>query len=78
MDRQQAKTGQAGNGTLDAVGVADGLSQHLIAATDSYNSLSVTMGSLDGLRTTIAAQFQQVIKCGLRAWQDDDVCPTDV
>ena len=26
MDRQQAKTGQAGNGTLDAVGVADGLS----------------------------------------------------
>ena len=55
MDRQKAETWQAGDNTLNAVGVADGLSQHLIAATDANNRLSVAMGTDDGLRTAVAA-----------------------
>ena len=78
MDRQQAKAWQAGDRTLNAVGIADGLSQHLIAATDADNRFSVAVGSLDGLRTTVTAQLQKVVERGLRARQNDDVSPLQV
>ena len=66
VDGEKAEAGQAGDRTLDAVGIADHLSQHLIAAADADDGASVAMSADDGLRTTVAAQFQQVVEGGFR------------
>ena len=36
------------------------------------------MGTLNSLRTTVSAQFQQIVQRGLRTWQDNNVSPLDV
>ena len=63
VDRQQAEARQTFDAALDALWVFDGLSQHLIATTDAYHHLSVSMGPQDGLCTAVTSQFQQVIEC---------------
>ena len=78
VDGQQTETRQGRNVALDAIGVVDGLSQHLITTTNADDGLAIAMGTLDGLRTTVAAQLQQVVERGFRARQDNDVCLFDV
>ena len=55
MDRQQPETWQAGDGALNAIGVADRLSQHLIATANAYHHFPVAMSTLNGLSTTVSA-----------------------
>ena len=73
VDRQQTQARQTGDGALDAFGVVDRLSQHLIATTDSDDLLAIAVSTQNGLCTTVAAQFQQVVECRLGARQNDDV-----
>ena len=61
MDGQQTETWEAGNGALYAIGVANGLAKHLIAAADAHNSMAVAMGTYDGLSTAVSSQFKQVV-----------------
>ena len=62
VDRQQSEARQTLDAALDAIGVFDSLSQHLIAATDAYHHLSVSMSPEDSLCTTVASQLQQVVE----------------
>ena len=72
-DGQESKSWQAADATLNAIGVVDRLPQHLVASADPYYHLPIAMGADNGLGSTVATQFQQVVEGCLRAWQDDDV-----
>ena len=78
MDRQQTESWQMLDVAFDAFWVIDGLTQHLVTSADADDHLAVTMGTLDGLRTSVAAQLHEVVEGGLCARQDDDVGLKDV
>ena len=75
---QQSKTRQCGYATLQAIGVADRLPQHLIATADAHDKSALAMSAHDGLRTTIAPQFEQIVERGFRSWQNDNVRPLNI
>ena len=78
MDRQQTESWQMLDVALDTFWVVDGLAQHLVTSADADDHLAVTMGTLDGLRTSVSAQFHEIVEGGLCARQDDDVGLTDI
>ena len=78
MDGQQPQSGQTGYRAFDALRVVNALPQHLVAATDAYHHAPFAVGTLNGLRTAVAPQFQQVVQCCLGAGKYNDVGLTDV
>ena len=54
VDRQQTESWQMLDVAFDTFRVVDGLTQHLIASADADDHLSVTMGTLNSLRTSVA------------------------
>ena len=71
--RQQSKTGQPFYLPFHVVGVEHFLPHQLIAAADAQHDSSLTMGTDDGLRHSVAAQFIEVGKGTLATGQDDDI-----
>lgn len=55
------------------IGVAHLDTHHLITATDAQYRRPFTVGTDDGLRTTVATQLVEVVERGLGARQDDDI-----
>ena len=55
------------------VGVRHFDTHHLESAADAEHGGTLAMGTDNGLRTTIAAQFVEVVQGGFRSWQNDDV-----
>ena len=72
-DGQKAETRKALDVSLDMIGVAHLDTHHLITATDAQYRHPFTVGTDDGLRTTVATQLVEVVERGLGARQDDDI-----